>query len=209
MNITLLYPKFPFWRAEVSRLALHLGGIEFENRHPSREEFTTGKKDGSLPFGQVPIMIVDGQAIGQTGAIARFCGKLSGMYPTDNSLEAAQIDQLIDAATDITNRVSLTMHEKDDAKKMAARTVLSDETLPTWFGYLEALAPQEGSEFFVGDTMTIADLAIWRLLGWLTGGILDGVPPTVTDGFPKLQAHAKRMDSNPKIQSWMRENYGQ
>ncbi|MGB0638347.1 MAG: glutathione S-transferase family protein [Myxococcota bacterium] len=208
MNITLMYPKFPFWRAEVSRLALHLGGIEFENRHPTREEFRAAKEDGSLPFGQMPVMIVDGQTIAQTGAIARFCGKLSGMYPTNDPLAAAKIDQLIDAATDITNQVGLTMREKDDEKKMAARTVLANETLPTWFGYLEALAPEEGSEFYVGDTMTIADLAIWRLLGWLTGGILDGVPPTVTDGFPKLQAHAKRLASNPKIQSWMHENYG-
>jgi glutathione S-transferase len=209
MTITLMYPKFPFWRAEVSRLALHLGDIEFENRHPSREEFRASKKDGTLPFGQMPIMIVDGQTIAQTGAIARFCGKLSGMYPTDDPLAAAQIDQLIDAATDITNRVGLTMGEKDEAKKVAARTVLANETLPTWFGYLEALSPKDGSEFFVGDTMTIADLAIWRLLGWFTGGILDGVPSTITDGFPGLQAHSKRMDSNPKIQDWMRENYDQ
>ena len=207
MQITLIYPNFPFWRAEVSRLALHLGDIPFENRHPSRDEFRTAKTDGSLPFGQVPILIVDGETIAQTGAIARFCGKLSGMYPTNDPLAAAKIDQLIDAATDITTKVSPTMRLKDDAEKMAARTVLAEDTLPKWFGYLEALAPKGDQLFFVGETMTIADLAIWRLMGWFTGGFLDGIPATVVNGFPKLQAHSERMDSDPRIQRWMSENY--
>merc|ERR1712203_1176091 len=30
-NIKLYYGEFPFWRAEVSRLALHLGKVPFEN----------------------------------------------------------------------------------------------------------------------------------------------------------------------------------
>ena len=207
MQLTLVYPKFPFWRAEVSRLALHLGDIPFENRHHSRDEFRTAKTDGSLPFGQVPILIVDGETIAQTGAIARFCGKLSGMYPTNDPLKAAKIDQLIDAATDITNRVGTSMGIKDNTAKMAARAVLAEDTLPKWFGYLEALAPGGDQRFFVGDTMTIADLAIWRLMGWFTGGFLDGIPVSVVDGFPKLQAHSGRIGTDPRIQRWMSENY--
>jgi glutathione S-transferase len=207
MQLTLVYPKFPFWRAEISRLALYLGNIPFENRHPSRDEFRTAKTNGSLPFGQMPILIVDGETIAQTGAIARFCGKLSGMYPTNDPVAAAKIDQLIDAATDITTKVSPTMSVKDEAEKMAARTVLAEETLPRWFGYLEALCPDGENTFFVGDTMTIADLAIWRLMGWFTGGFLDGIPATVVDGFPKLQAHSERIGSEPRIQQWMSENY--
>ena len=76
MHLRLIYPKFPFWRAEVPRLALHLGGVAFENYHPTREEIREYKSDGRLPFGQVPILVVDGETIAQTGAIARFCGKL-------------------------------------------------------------------------------------------------------------------------------------
>ena len=46
-------------------------------------------------------MIVDDVSIAQTGAIARFCGKLSGLYPENDSLEAAKIDQFIDFVTDL------------------------------------------------------------------------------------------------------------
>ena len=96
MKLKLSYFPFPFWRAEISRVALFMADIEFENHYVSFDELRAMKKDGSLPFGQVPILEVDGQVIAQTGAIARFCGKLGGLYPKDNDLEAALIDQFID-----------------------------------------------------------------------------------------------------------------
>ena len=51
----------------------------------------------------MPIMEVDGQVVGQTGGISRFCGKLSGLYPKN--------DDMLAATTDITNLVDLTMRE--------------------------------------------------------------------------------------------------
>jgi len=56
--------------------------------------------------------------------------------------------------------------------------------------------------------MTIADLAIWRLLGWLRGGILDGIPMTIVDPFPLLHAHYEAIDSHPGIRGWMVTHYG-
>jgi hypothetical protein len=60
---------------------------------------------------------VDGISIAQTGAIARFCGKLGGLYPTDDHVKAARIDQFIDFATDLNILVSNTNIEKDENKK--------------------------------------------------------------------------------------------
>ena len=206
-QIRITYPKFPFWRAEVSRIALHLGGVKFEDHHPSREEFAAMRADGRLPFGQVPVLIIDGQTIAQTGAIARLCGKLSGHYPADDLIAAAKVDQFLDAATDITNKVGPTMREKDPEKRLAARAALAEETLPKWLGYLEALAAEGASPYLVGETLTIADIAIWRLLGWLKSGLLDGIPTTLVSPFPALSRLFTSVDSTPEIQQWMRENY--
>jgi prostaglandin-H2 D-isomerase / glutathione transferase len=207
MKLQLIYLKFPFWRAEISRLALHLGNIPFENIHPSREEFKKMKENGELPFGQMPVLKVDGITIAQTGAIARFCGKLSGHYPTDNPIQAALIDQIIDAATDITVLFSASMREKDTTKKISMREDIASESLPKWLNYLTNLLEQDSSGFFVGDSLTIADLAIWRLLGWLKGGFLDGIPTTVVDDYPALVRHFNSIDSVPEIRQWMNTQY--
>ena len=69
------------------------------------------------PFKQLPVLEIDGKIIAQTIAIARYCGKISGMYPTNNSFESAQIDQIIDAAQDINFAVTLSGKDKDPIKK--------------------------------------------------------------------------------------------
>ena len=101
MSLKIYYGKTPFWRAEVLRVSLYIGGIDFEDIRISREEFRevilTGKLKGELeiPFHQLPVIEIDGKIIGQTGAIARYCGKLSNLYPKDNYL-CAKVDQIID-----------------------------------------------------------------------------------------------------------------
>jgi len=210
--IKIYYSHTPFWRAEVLRVSLFIKDIPFEDARVSREEFVHLIKTGFLPngkrapFHQLPVIEVDGKIIGQTGAIARYCGKVSNLYSDDIFL-AAKIDQIIDAATDITNLVSPTIREKDQIKKMEDRKVLVNKLLPRWFRYLENLLSENNSTWFV-EKMTIADIAIWRLLGWLTSGIIDGIPTSIVDDFPKLKNIHHQVHTHPKVQEWMLKTYG-
>ena len=210
--IKIYYSHTPFWRAEVLRVSLFIKDILFEDTRVSREEFVHLIKTGFLPngkrapFHQLPVIEVDGKIIGQTGAIARYCGKVSNLYSDDIFL-AAKIDQIIDAATDITNLVSPTIREKDQIKKMEDRKVLVSKLLPRWFRYLENLLSEDNSTWFV-EKMTIADIAIWRLLGWLTSGIIDGIPTSIVDDFPKLKNIHHQVHTHPKVQEWMLKTYG-
>jgi glutathione S-transferase len=210
--IKIYYSHTPFWRAEVLRVSLFIKDIPFEDTRVSREEFVHLIKTGFLPngkrapFHQLPVIEVDGKIIGQTGAIARYCGKVSNLYSDDIFL-AAKIDQIIDAATDITNLVSPTIREKDQIKKMEDRKVLVSKLLPRWFRYLENLLSEDNSTWFV-EKMTIADIAIWRLLGWLTSGIIDGIPTSIVDDFPKLKNIHHQIHTHPKVQEWMLKTYG-
>lgn len=210
--IKIYYSHTPFWRAEVLRVSLFIKDIPFEDIRVSREEFVHLIKTGFLPHGkkapfhQLPVIEVDGKIIGQTGAIARYCGKASNLY-ADNNLKAAKIDQIIDAATDITNLVSPTIREKDLDKKMEDRKLLVNKLLPRWFRYLENLLSEDESTWFV-EKMSIADVAIWRLLGWLTSGIIDGIPTSIVDDFPKLKNVHHQVHTHPKVQEWMLKTYG-
>ena len=211
--IKIYYSHTPFWRAEVLRVSLFISNTPFEDVRVSREEFINMIKTGYLPngkkvpFHQLPVIEVDGEIIGQTGAIARYCGKISNLYSNDN-INAAKIDQIIDAATDITNLVSPTIREKDEQKKVEDRLILKNKLLPRWFRYLENILSESTSDWFVENKMTIADIAMWRLLGWLISGIIDGIPTTIVDSYPKLKNIHTNVHHHPKVQEWMLKTYG-
>jgi len=208
MELRLIYPDIPFWRAETSRLALFIGGIEFEDLRPSREEIAKMKTDGTLPFGQFPVLQVDGKTIAQTGAIARFCGKLSGLYPSKDEFAAAKVDEVIDLATDITNQMRPALREKDPKLRIEMRWELSKTILPRWLGFLEKLLKDNGDTgFFVGHSISVADLAVWRLCAWISGGIIDGLPVNLLDGFPLLSVHQSQISNLPKVVEWIKKNH--
>ena len=215
MEITLYYFKIPFWRAEVTRLALFIGDVPFKDYRVEGKEIDNLKETGLLPnnqiapFKQLPVLDVDGKIIAQTGAIARFCGKLSGLYPKDNDFKAAQIDQIIEAAQDINYLVTLSSRDKEKERLALARKILATKHLPKWFQFLENLLKKNNeSYFFVGNKISIADLAIWRLLGWLSSGLLDGVPTNILEPYKKLNKLREEVYKHPKVNEWMLKTYG-
>mgnify|MGYP001409115466 FL=1 len=215
MKITLYYFKIPFWRAEVTRISLFIGDIPFQDYRIEGDDYDKFKKSGELPnkkiapFKQLPVLDVDGEIFAQTGAIARFCGKLSGLYPKNDDYKSALIDQIIEAAQDINFLVTLSGRDKDEERKKIARKILATNHLPKWFQFLENLLQQNtNSVYFVGNELTIADLAIWRLLGWLKSGLLDGIPTNILDNFENLNKLREEVYKNPKVIKWMDQVYG-
>ena len=214
MELTFIYFDIPFWRAEVGKIALFLGGVEFNNKKITSEEFQRVKENGHLddgtiiPFHQFPCLIVDGVSIAQTGGIARFCGKLSNMYPRTNDILAAQIDQYLDIATDITVLVSSAGGEKDDDKRRIMRQEMCSGALGRKLQILDKNIAA-GSEWIVGQCMGLADIAIWRLMGWLSSGMLDGIPTNLLVGYPNISRVCLAVDRHPKIQEWVNQTYAQ
>ena len=209
MHLKLTYFNFPFWRAEASRIALHLADIPFEDVRPTREEFTRMKQSGELPYGQLPVLEVEGKIIAQSVGIARFCGKVSGLYPTNDDVDAARVDELMETANQITGLFRSSMREKDQSKKLALRKKLAESDLPKWLGFLNARLSIESGDFFVTERLTIADLVIWRLCSWLCSGILDGIPASILDEHSALKKHHEMIDAIPEIREWMKTNYDQ
>ena len=159
-----------------------------------------------LPFHQIPCLVVDDVSIAQTGAIARFCGKLSGLYPTHDDVNAAKIDDFIDFATDLTVMIDNTPNKTDEEKKRKARRDLATGPLKRKLSMLEKNISSD-SEWLVTSNISIADVAIWRLLGWLSSGILDGMPTDLLSGFPKIRKLCLAADKHPNIQKWISLTY--
>ena len=209
MNIRFIYFDLPFWRAETSRLALFLGGIPFEDVRVTSDEFQKMKATNQLPYNQLPILEIDGKVIAQSLSIARFCGIKSGFYPVKNAIDAALVDELLDSVAQVTDLFSPSLDESDAEKKAKARYTIATHTLPMWLGFLEKrVSSNDDALYCVGKEMTIADLALWRLLGWFRSGKLDGIPADCIDLYPSLCDHFRHIDDNSSIRTWMRDNYG-
>ncbi len=70
--------------------------------------------------------------------------------------------------------IASTMSEQDLAKKIALREALiaSDGKLTKWIAALAAILSKNGTGYFVGNNLTIADLKYFTFLGWFTSGVL-------------------------------------
>ena len=80
--------------------------------------------------------------------------------------------------------VSSTNQTKDEEQKLAARLKLANGPLKRKLGMLER-SILEGSDWIVPPSISIADIAIWRVLGWFTSGLLDGMPKRSTHRLSK------------------------
>ena len=211
MKITLIYPDFPFWRAEVARISLFIGSVDFEDLRITREEFQKVKETGLLdngiviPFHQLPCLQVDGVSIAQTGGIARFCGKISGLYPLNDNILSARVDQFIDFATDITVLISSAGKVESENEKRINRQKLYEGDLSKKLKILEKNL-KENSDLIL-EKMTVADIAIWRLMGWLSGGMLDGFPEDILKNYPRIRRLSNAVDNHTKIQQWIEKTY--
>ena len=202
----------PFWRAEISRLSLFMSGIEFDDVRITSEDNSYLKehgklKDGtSIPFRQLPVLVIDGQSIAQSGGIARICGKLSGMYPED-IIEAGKVDQIIDTVTDMNVMLNLSMRENDPIIKKQMRVQLTNTDLPRYFGYLEKIIEANSSDWFVCENITIADIAVWSFLGWIAQGVLDDIPPEVIHPFEGLRKVYNELGKQSLVSEWKKKTY--
>ena len=204
MQITLIYFDFPFRRAEIARISLFIGNIDFQDLRINSDEFQRVKSNGHLdngvkiPFHQLPCLVVDKVSIAQSAGIGRYCGKLTNLYPINNAIEAAQIDQFLDILTDITVLISST---KTEDRKEMARGELSRK-----LSILNKNIDNKNN-YLVGNSITIADIAIWSFMSWLISGKLEGIPLDILKEYENITKVCKLVDVHPKVNEWINKAY--
>ena len=128
------------------------------------------------------------------------------MTSDSNDILAAQIDQYLDIATDITVLVSSAGSEEDDEKRRTMRQEMCSGILGRKLQIVDKNI-SDNSDWILGQSMGLADIAIWRLMGWLSSGMLDGIPTTLLTGYPKISRVCSAVDVHPKIQKWVSQTY--
>ena len=92
-------------------------------------------------------------------------------------------------------------------KKRSMREKLAQGALVQKISFLEELLVGGKGDWFVGKNITIADLAIWRLMGWLTSGMIDYLPTSLISPFPNLKRVCLNVEKHPKVIEWVKKTY--
>jgi glutathione S-transferase len=185
-------------RGEAIRLAFHIGGIEFEDVRLTFAEF--GEARQSFRFKALPVLEIDDQPVTQSNSLARYVGKLVGLYPTDD-LQALYCDEM-DAVEDLSHAIGNTFGLKDDELKQA-REKLVRGPIAKFNKGLDGLLARGGGQYFADGRMTVADLKVFVQTRALTNGVLDHVPTDVVEKLaPSLAKHHDRITNDPRVAAY-------
>ena len=234
-NPILVYYNDGKGRAEFPRLVFIYGGISFEDKRVSFQEYFQMRHRGQLPFEQLPILQVGETTIGQSCAIARYVAKKAGLYPED-SLLAAQTDMVVDAWRDIldifygcyVDRVvdngRLIMKMREAQVRINKLNDFFETTVPMHLERFEKMiSTDSNSPFLVGDSLTWADLALFDLLStfartanlWSTPSTFFYIsepygpyqpPAEILKPYPLVNQLSKTISETPNIKTWLTSN---
>ena len=195
----LTYFDAPVSRGEECRLALHVAGVDFEDNRFPRSDWPALKP--TTPFGSVPVLEMPGQPpLAQSNAILTLVGRLHGLHPTD-LFEAARHEAILQHAEDLRANVAPTLRIADEAEKKAVREKLAATYLPTWGANTEKHIRGDGP-FFGGKSLNVVDLKLFVVVRWFKSGVIDHIPPTIFDGFPKLCRIHDAVRDDARIKAW-------
>merc|ERR1719217_1903785 len=107
-------------------MSFGMAGVPFEDQHVPGAEW--GALKAASPYGQMPVLFVDGAPMAQARAILRYLGKIldgpdGKLYPED-PMQAYQCDEFIEHAR---APMPATFAIADAAEKEAARLALVTE----------------------------------------------------------------------------------
>lgn len=198
-KLVLTYFDFDGGRGEPARLALHIGGVAFEDRRIGTKDWPALRDQ--TPFQALPTLEVDGTLVTQSNSILRYVGKLAGLYPA-NDFQALLCDEVMDAAEDIGSRIGNTMALAPELKQKA-REDLAAGAITRHLEQLQAKLRHAGGQYFVEKRLTVADLKVFLWIRWLRSGALDHIPKDLVDRVaPLLVEHFERMAAQPKIAAY-------
>ena len=220
-EISLHYGNLCLWRAMAPAIVLHLGGVDFKfvryEQYFGEAMRRAAKAAGS---GKAPWLVVNGRVLTQTGAIARFCSDIAGFTPKD-PFDAAKVDEVIQCITDFYEEWTRVTAEgfklnngsrKQQQKIPSLLEKLREDIGPFFFNYMNKLLKENGAEdhaFLVGNKLTVADIALWRMVGSLsddacTTSPIKYWPVDMTHRrWPLVYSHVKRIDAHPLIRAYM------
>eukprot|EP00978_Attheya_sp_CCMP212_P008671 scaffold20392_cov55-Attheya_sp.AAC.2 len=203
-------------RAEPIRLALKLAQLPFEDERIKFPEWQELKP--KTPYGQLPLLTVDGKMKSQSDAMIRWVGSIdpaNALYPAEKLYE---IEEAMGVINDLSTSWGPSMYmgmrpenygypvgfgkTPEGIEKISSMRKQWIETqLPKFLTHLSDMIEQNGGIWLCsGEKPTIADCAAVATLRSFTRGHIDHVDPEcINKANPKLVEYVEQFCSLPEI----------
>lgn len=185
--------------AETTRLLLAEAGADWEDIRLTQDQVKE-LKGTKLPYNQVPILECSrypGLVVAQSQAIQRFVAKHYGLYGKD-IIETTLIDGVLEAILDIRIDSRVNVYSQPEEKKPEGKKKMETELFPKHLALLENILRRSGTDYFVGDKISIADIQFFNTFWSFKTDY-----PNVLNAFPLLQALYQRVSERPRISEWL------
>eukprot|EP01138_Halocafeteria_seosinensis_P009701 gb/GECG01009912.1/.p1 GENE.gb/GECG01009912.1/~~gb/GECG01009912.1/.p1 ORF type:complete len:226 (+),score=27.65 gb/GECG01009912.1/:1-678(+) len=197
-------------RGEPIRITLADSGAEWKNDTVPRDEWRalkdTGLEDGTIPFGQMPVLEDGAHKYVQMNAILRHVARKLGKYYGSTEYEQSLVDMYLDGAEDLRNKYSGLAYRGgfENDKELSEALMDSSKGIVGSTGLLdkfERILSRNGTKFLVGAEPTIADFSLFCVIDDMMV-----VAPGILSEFPKLSAWFNNVRSRPNIASYLDSN---
>ncbi|KAJ1519595.1 hypothetical protein ONE63_004870 [Megalurothrips usitatus] len=146
-------------RAEHLRVLFAYAKVDYVDNRIPKEEWE--KLKPTTPFGQLPVLEIDGVQVEQSIALARHLAKQFGLDGKDD-LERLQADVFVAHLEDLRASFTPLLKEQDPEKKKEILAKLQAEVFPSFFEKLEKRVAKNG--FSAGKSILWSDIVLATFL---------------------------------------------
>ncbi|GMS83315.1 hypothetical protein PENTCL1PPCAC_5490, partial [Pristionchus entomophagus] len=185
---------------EVPRQLFALAGVEYVNIRVEEEAWDEGAYKHKTPFGQMPVLFVDGKPIPQSFAINRYIATQHGLAGK-TPFEAAWVDAIADQWKDYNNEFKKYWYIKLGYEEGDVEAAKAEHGVPardSFFPIITKKLKDNGSGFIVGDGVTWVDVLVANAVDAVT---LED--PDFLAGYPEVLAHKEKIHAIPALKKWI------
>ena len=199
-------PKLTYFdghgRAFAARVALRGGDVKFEDERMDYKGLMAARGAGGyndrVPLGQLPTLTLpDGSVHVQSQSIARWAGRKSGWYPT-NEDDALVVDEAMECMNEMGSKLP---DDKDPEVKKQKRADYVANVIPRYLDHVSRLLHAKGGPFLLGKTISVGDLFVHRFVERVHNKEFDHIDASVLDKWPAVVACHKAVLANKAVQA--------
>nr|UQQ66583.1 glutathione S-transferase sigma 6 [Conogethes punctiferalis] len=183
---------------ESIRLLLAYGGQKFEDNRVTLEKWPEYKP--LTPFGQIPVLVIDGKQYTQSLAIGRYLGRKYGLSGADLE-EDFEIDQNVDFINDIRAKAAVVAYEFDEQLKKKKHEDFSKNAYPGLLSKLNSIAEKNNGHIALGK-LTWADFIFAGMFDYLKCMMQDS---GLDQKYPALKKVVDKVYALPQLQAYLKQ----